>query len=63
MAQCSACVKVIEDGASRLCLECGDKRLTCRVCGRDFTYREILDALPIVQCPSCEGRAIEVSDP
>jgi len=63
MTQCSVCVSVIADTTSRLCFECGNKRLICRVCGREFTYEEILDALPIVQCPSCEGRAIEVSDP
>ena len=63
MAQCRACVKEIGDGASRLCQECVDKRLICRVCGREFAYQEIIEALPVVQCPSCEGRAIEVGDP
>jgi DNA-directed RNA polymerase subunit RPC12/RpoP len=60
MTQCSACAGVIEANSSRLCQGCVTKHLTCRVCGREFRYEDILDDLPIVQCPSCEGRAIEV---
>lgn len=45
-----------------MCRACEGKRLTCRVCGREFSYRDIVDDLPIVQCPTCEGRAVEVSD-
>jgi DNA-directed RNA polymerase subunit RPC12/RpoP len=46
----------------RGCAARARKRLTCRVCGREFSYRDIVDDLPIVQCPTCEGRAVEVSD-
>ena len=60
MSQCSACA-ADADGA-RLCRACDGKRLTCRVCGHEFSYRDIVDDLPIVQCPTCEGRAVEVSD-
>ncbi len=45
-----------------MCRTCEGKRLTCRVCGHEFSYRDIVDDLPIVQCPTCEGRAVEVSD-
>ncbi len=62
MSQCSACAADVGNGASRLCDACERKRLTCRVCGHEFGYRNILDDLPIVQCPTCEGRAIEVGD-
>jgi hypothetical protein len=45
-----------------LCAACVAKALSCRVCGREFRYADIVNDLPIVQCPTCEGRAIDVSN-
>ena len=60
MSQCRACA--VEADGAQLCRTCEGKRLTCRVCGHEFSYRDIVDDLPIVQCPTCEGRAVEVSE-
>ena len=61
IARCKACDANLDSGGSgSLCLGCVGKRLACRVCGREFVYQDILGDLPIVQCPSCEGRAIDV---
>lgn len=66
MAQCKACDTELNQekagGVEGLCGACAAKRLTCRVCGADFSYRDILGELPVVQCPSCEGRTIEVME-
>jgi hypothetical protein len=60
MAACRACS--IPSAEGDLCAACAAKGLTCRVCGHEFRYADILADLPIVQCPTCEGRAIEVID-
>lgn len=61
MARCKACDASLDSGgAGSLCTECVEKRLACRVCGNEFVYQDIFDDLPIVQCPSCEGRAIDL---
>jgi hypothetical protein len=60
-AGCPACAGPV-GGPGPLCAACGAKALSCRVCGHQFQYADILGDLPIVQCPTCEGRAIEVSD-
>ncbi|GEM_PF-3274033 len=61
MAQCKACDSGLNEAGSRkLCVDCSGKHLACRVCGKEFTYLDILDDLPVVQCPSCEGRTIDV---
>ncbi len=62
MANCRACAGPLAGSTGELCAACAAKGLTCRVCGHEFRYTDILAALPIVQCPTCEGRAIEVSD-
>jgi predicted Zn-ribbon and HTH transcriptional regulator len=49
-------------GAEELCGGCAGKALSCRVCGHEFQYADILAQLPITQCPTCEGRAIDVSE-
>lgn len=61
-AGCLACAGPLGGAAGPLCAACGAKALSCRVCGHQFQYADILGDLPIVQCPTCEGRAIEVSD-
>jgi hypothetical protein len=61
-AGCRACAGPLGAAAGTLCASCGAKALSCRVCGHEFRYADILAHLPIVQCPSCEGRAIEVND-
>ncbi|MGH7273189.1 MAG: hypothetical protein ACREIQ_01855 [Nitrospiria bacterium] len=60
MARCKACDANLDPGGGSLCMECVEKRLACRVCGRKFVHQDILGDLPTVQCPSCEGRAIDV---
>ncbi len=61
MARCKACDAILNgDGSEQLCTDCSGKQLACRVCGKEFAYLDILDDLPVVQCPSCEGRAIDV---
>ena len=61
IARCKACDTNLNAGsAGELCKACVDKKLSCRVCGKEFVYQDILDDLPIVQCPVCEGRAIDV---
>ena len=64
MTQCKACDTSMGSSSSEvaveLCTGCVVKQLACRVCGKEFAYQDILDDLPVVQCPSCEGRAIEV---
>ncbi|MEO6665251.1 MAG: 50S ribosomal protein L32 [Nitrospiria bacterium] len=60
MSQCRACAA--EADGTVVCPSCEEKRLTCRVCSHEFSYRDIADDLPIVQCPICEGRAIEVNE-
>lgn len=60
MASCRACAAPLT--GAELCAACQSKELSCRVCGHQFRYANILADLPIVQCPTCEGRAIEVSD-
>jgi hypothetical protein len=61
MVRCKACDTSLNGGgAEQLCSGCTVKQLACRVCGREFAYLDILDDLPVVQCPSCEGRAIDV---
>ncbi len=62
MSNCRACAGPLAGSTGELCAACGAKGLACRVCGHEFRYADILAALPIVQCPTCEGRAIEVSD-
>lgn len=61
MTGCKACAAPA-NGASELCEACRAKALSCRVCGHEFRYADILADLPIVQCPTCEGRAVDVSD-
>ena len=58
---CRACAGPMA-GAGELCSACVAKMLSCRVCGHEFRYADIVTQLPIVQCPTCEGRAIDVSD-
>jgi hypothetical protein len=61
MTQCKACDTGLNgEGSVGLCADCTGKQLACRVCGNEFNYQSILEDLPVVQCPSCEGRAIEV---
>ena len=61
MLHCKACDVGLElNDAVELCTSCVVKQLSCRVCGSEFVYQDILKDLPIVQCPSCEGRAVEV---
>ncbi len=58
---CKACDVILDAGGSDgLCMDCAGKQLACRVCGKGFAYQDILNDLPVVQCPSCEGRAIDV---
>jgi len=59
---CRACASPIAGGGPELCAACVAKALSCRVCGHGFRYADIVTDLPIVQCPTCEGRAIDVSD-
>ena len=62
MANCRACAAPIGGAGEELCGACVAKTLSCRVCGHEFRYVDIVEDLPIVQCPTCEGRAIDVSD-
>ncbi|MEW6683919.1 MAG: hypothetical protein AB1451_13540 [Nitrospirota bacterium] len=62
MTSCRACAAPIAGAEGDLCGSCGAKALSCRVCGHEFRYADIVADLPIVQCPTCEGRAIDVSD-
>ena len=63
MSQCKACGAkadpVESEEVIELCSGCTPKKLSCRVCGYEFTYLDILARLPIVQCPTCEGSAID----
>jgi hypothetical protein len=61
MTSCRACAAPT-DGADELCGGCAGKALSCRVCGHEFRYADILAQLPITQCPMCEGRAIDVNE-
>lgn len=60
MAQCGICATAIDENG--LCAACERARLSCRVCGHEFSYRDIVEDLPVVQCPTCESRAVEVSE-
>lgn len=59
---CRACAAPMDGAGGELCAACVAKALSCRVCGHEFRYADIATALPVVQCPTCEGRAIDVSD-
>ena len=66
MDQCKVCGAKTDLAQSEtvveLCGGCTPKKLSCRVCEREFTYLDILNKLPVVQCPSCEGSAIDELD-
>lgn len=47
------------ESAAQLCSNCMPKQLFCRVCEKEFSYGDILEDLPVVQCPTCQGPAID----
>lgn len=66
MAQCQVCFaplpeEIPADGVE-LCTRCREKKYACCVCGTEFVNQDILDKLPVFQCPSCEGTAIDEMD-